>query len=1292
MPFLTSLATSFCVNLIFKGPSKIIKKIKEPEYIKYLKFMNPPFVMAFKSTCNTLLAEGIYDGDCRILLDKLSLLDDTALGIHFSDNTLPIEQFLEIDCLQLLTTKLKTFATISELSNIDESFYIDWLNKFKEAYKYSFKVMVQCDDYSFRAFVISALEISYEEYSLFKQTLLSELSEIKDELSILNKKTDISHQFLSDITSKIDTLTANSALISDNQKTSQITDEALSEIKLLIEKKHYNACIELINKKFKTKNIEYSGDLRFEFYHNKGICYFRMGSFEDAIIEFEKAFKYEKETDRALSNICKCFVNLGKPKKIKDYIKKFKNKTSPLYKEAFFYKIFYAEENDKEANEYLEANKIDIEEYNLLKYRVLSSQLAKYSEIIPYLEKYIEENNENLQAKLELARMKYSEIFENNRILFTFGVIFEDKIDILPVINESLDFEKVDSLIDLIEKLLDLDFSLSEGLALKIMLSILYSQKKDLSVAEKYISELKVNLPRLKDNFNRNNACMLLFLLKCFKEAYELFKEYLLEHETSFGIYAILNFALAQYEECLSVIKEKEINTLDLIKVIAMNKTQKWETLSTYFKETFDDYELNIKILILDFFYEKMDYSYCDEKYEELARSIIQNKLYVHEDAILEFANKLKFFKKEKLAEALLDYFWNTFPVESSFKIGMSCARKFFNANKISDCLDILYKLDEFRPNHPDIIELYVYIDLYNSSYKSVIKRYEEGFQNENLLYYVAIAYIQEKEYKKSEEVIEKLKYIDNQKVSYYISKIDIYRQTENFDVLLPLFKEAYNQCPDSKEIKQKIFFNIMSLPDGISSAETGELYRKLLDELDKLNVIKMFNVSSDDNVIENFQKIMEEVAPLKNENKKNELLSDFYKEYLDFKYPIQILYPFISLSRIEFFAEILQNPFAQISLNIGLPANSPENIHKNIRILLDVESLLLLKELDIDLKVKEHLNLCISNFTKQEIEKHLATQKSSIKSEGLLGRTKDGGLIFTYKNADYKKYDEFLKSVIVNYSVIEFDSSSKKGLNLIKANESFTETNILKDAIIGVQNDDILVCIDGVLSDVFKEFGVQITSTLQIIDYLYNNSLITYKEYVLIKAKLCGLNCKFISICAEDLYTALCLSFNYFIDILNSFNHKRFFKDSVTAVFADFIFKINSDTKLRADVKYRAINEIIIFINKICITQNDIDNFLIQIIPFYCELDNFVMFVLGNAIYKTLGYQQFLNFYITLINVFVQNIEQPKIADNIELYLEKLVLSSPETCRDKIYKYIRTKHNYLLDNSTESNVEISQE
>jgi len=135
MPFLTSLTTSFCVNLIFKGSSKIIKKIKEPEYVKYLKCLNPPFVMAFKNTCNSLLLEENYNyGDYGELLNRLCLLDDTALGLHFSDNTLPIEQFLELDCLKFLIDKLKAFVKINTINNINEDFYVDWLNKFKEAY------------------------------------------------------------------------------------------------------------------------------------------------------------------------------------------------------------------------------------------------------------------------------------------------------------------------------------------------------------------------------------------------------------------------------------------------------------------------------------------------------------------------------------------------------------------------------------------------------------------------------------------------------------------------------------------------------------------------------------------------------------------------------------------------------------------------------------------------------------------------------------------------------------------------------------------------------------------------------------------------------------------------------------------------------------------------------------------------------------------------------------------------------------------------------------------------------
>ncbi|MDD3435782.1 MAG: hypothetical protein PHC64_01370 [Candidatus Gastranaerophilales bacterium] len=57
MPFLDSLVASFCVNLIFEGSFKITGKIKESGDVKYIKCLNPSFVMAFKNTCNALLLE-----------------------------------------------------------------------------------------------------------------------------------------------------------------------------------------------------------------------------------------------------------------------------------------------------------------------------------------------------------------------------------------------------------------------------------------------------------------------------------------------------------------------------------------------------------------------------------------------------------------------------------------------------------------------------------------------------------------------------------------------------------------------------------------------------------------------------------------------------------------------------------------------------------------------------------------------------------------------------------------------------------------------------------------------------------------------------------------------------------------------------------------------------------------------------------------------------------------------------------------------------------------------------------
>lgn len=1268
-----------------KGIAKGWSKLTQPEYKKYTKCLNPPLRAAFKKTCELFL-----DNENSPFLIKSEILknlydlDDIKLNLIFSKKNLSIDQFSNEDCFNFIKKSLRNYIENQFEENIEDDFYDLWVKVLEENYKQKFLEFCKQDAIHFRIFATEVLGLSLNEFNALKSMLTNALIGINkidkgiEELKSDNKEIK---EILLDLQTGSKSLQKDILIYEIEEKAFE-EDENIKNIKMFIEKCHHQSCIDYIDSKLNDKKNIFSNKLKSELLNYKGNCQFSLGDYNNAEITYKKAIEVFNENDKSISNLYKCYLNTGQMDKVIDCVNQFNDKTSSLYLEAKFYELFHVKNDIEAAEKYLEINKNDIENYNLLKSNILTRKLAPYEEIISYTEKYIRANPTHKLAKYELARMKFSQIFENKRIQFSFGITYDDKIDVLPVINESLNTELVDNLIKLIEELLGFEYTHSINLALKIMLAILHSQKKDLSIGEKYLSELNLYKDTLKDGFDINNACTLYFLLKKFNEAYELYQKYLIDDFNDHGIYIILNFALKKYHECLELIDKTGINSLELIKIISLYKVTKWDELFLYYKDNYHEFELNNKLVILDFCYEQKAYKFCEEKYKELANQIIQDDIYLHAEAILMISGRLDFFKQNSLKEKMVEHYWNKFANEESFEVGLSCAIKFLNAKKYSDCLEILHKLSEFKPEHSKVQELYVFIDLSNYAYKSIIERYESGKKENSLLYYVALAYINEKEFDKAEEVIENLKYVDEDKVKYFISKSGIYYQTENYKALFEILQEAYEKCPDSLEIKQQIFGMILSLPEGVKPpSDFVPLYHKVIDELTQKNIVHKISISKE-TLFEDLKKAMEEFNPLDNDLKREENFKEIYNGYIDFKYPIQLLYSFFSArSRIEVFSDMLLNPYEKININLcdnDISKKEISIIDRKKKILIDIETLLLMKELDIDLKAKEILNLHISNFTEREIKIHIDEQKSASKKEGTLGRTKEGNPQYLPNPKLYKKYNEFLKSVLAIYPRLSFDASSKKGLNLIRANEQFKKISLFNEAIIGMQNEDTIVCIDGILSRVYDEFGVKTTSTVSIIEYLYQQKILSYGKYYQVKLKLCKLNCQYVPISADDLYHALMDNYEDFSTILNSFSHKRFTIDSHAGVMTAFIVKLDQDGEIRTDVKSRAIREIL---KNICSLYPDyslLGDFLIQLSPEFIHFKNEIQFIFTTSMCNVIGEKLFLGFYNSLISALCQNEHQQVIADKIELYLEKLVLNAPVAYRDAFQENIQEKYNHL--------------
>ena len=1226
------------------------------------KDLNKPFEIAFKKTCEYFKDEMntsfVINED---LLNDLINFDSVALELFFSKVDINFELIKEnFDC-SFISAGLKQFILINYPDeNYEEDFFEQFVYVFKIKYKETFKNLCSKNNILYTKFMIDIVGLTLED-----------LDFIKNKINSIEKTTmetnDILKTEFPEIQRKLDIIANNSLFLE--------TDTLLLPIKTFFENKQFSKCLDTIIHDYECKITNFTDEQKAKIYNYKGVCELGLNKLDEAEISFKKSIQFDC-TDKVVANLCKCYLNSGKVSLIPEQLDRFKDKTSGLYLEIKFYDIFYCQENIEEAERYLDQNKNKIKTYNHLKGRILQKKMLPYKTVIEYFNKYLIEYPDDNIAKYELLTLRYSEIFDKNLIQFSFGTTQDFKLQIFPINNKNLNVEDLNKLIIDIQNFIKANIEKDYRISLILMLAILCSQRADLSVAEKSKNEILLNINVIKDDFNANNACMVCFLLNDFENAYCIYKKYLNSLEDTVNILILILFGLGYYDKCYNLLNNNNIDGLNTLKLLVEYKVEKRGSFINKIINNYEAFELKDKLLILDFCFEEKEYNFCKKEYINIVHKIIEGKENLQANVILMLAGKLDFFKEIILRNELVEYQWKKYPTPENFEIGLRCAIKLYNNQQFSDCLLILNKLNEFDPNNETVRELFINIDICNFSYAGIIEDYENGNLNSKYLYYVAVAYINIKKFDKAAIIIEQL---DKQQYNYFHAKSMLCIFTNAYDDLFDLLINAYSLHSDDIEINKLIFDIVMFHCKNIKlPSEFKEIYGKALNFLIENHVIYSHQISEKVSSHE-LKGILKSIEPFEENINKNNSFKELFKQYESFILPIQLIYPFINYNKIEFWEELLNNKNTIKNLTNG---SQIKNFHKNVEILdqtpnilVGFETLILLKELNIENEIKEVLKLKISNFTVKDIKNYLL-EYENYKSEGYLLIDSNDNIQYNKKSDIPEKYITFLKSIIPNYEQMNFRSSNITNTALVKATEKISCPDMFNDALVASQDSNTIVWVDGTLGSVYNEFGVKTITTIEILQYLSDKNILSNKVLASLKVRLCKLNCVYIPISVNDLYYSILEDFASFILLLDTFNAQTFTKESLITVIKGLIIKLNVDNEIS---KLQIANIIKAIFDKFMFLYPNGDfifELMLSIASSFIFLNNDLQINIGINLLNTLNSNFVISFYNNLILAIFKYI--PETTQNKNILIQKLILNVPIEIRNYVKTYATENCNFI--------------
>lgn len=1159
----------------------IWERLKNPEYYKYRNCFNPPFVNAFKNTLNIF-----YDDKTtpyhisKELYDSLYKLDDVAIAVIFQNVDVINIPYENNEIYIILAQQLKEYNRRNNFEECDD-FYQFWRQIFEEEYNRCFKKFLFSDNEFYLEILTKLFSLSIDAIEQLKNS-----QEI-----IIDKFENYGNKIVNDtfeIKTNIKEINAKLNTFLDNDT---FEEQELKKLQSLIDSFEYKKCINYfeLNKNDNWKNK--SDDFKSKAYNKLGICYQNLNDYIRAKTSYNTAYSLDNTYDNPLYNLSNILIEEKNKKELDFYLEKFNNKDSVLYKRLIFLRNITFENNSEEALQYLEDNKELFEDYYFLKglWYLKKTQSNNYctkdAEIA--FEKYIKiSSNDTSIAKYNLLNCRFNTIINKSQLRFLFDIKLDGQLSIIPNKNLIENKEEKEKLLDDINELLSKltqiyknDFDLIVNMRVKRYITEYLLNKFDqkninLNEINAVINDLKQDEPSLIQIMILNILC------NKFSEAHNIYD--LLSDETkiqSKNNFIIILFGEQKYSELLKYLKDEKVNNNinEQFKLIALYKSKTWSETEKYIKINLKNYNEQLLTLCSLLYHEE---NYFTEEYKiliKVANNILNHISDYDNNFVYKIIYSLAFFKTDKKAETirknLVEKFWNNDNSKENFDIGLAYTIDLFNDGKFSDCLSNLDILNQYEPNNKTIKNLYAQIDSINYNLDTIIKNYEKGVKEERLLPLVAKAYINKRKFKKAKTIIDSLKFIDNQKQNYYYLTYELLIvQKKKDEVILKHLERGIEEFPNDIQLNQIIFSFLLKCH--IYNDTTRKIFKQCSEILNKNKVIYQFNIDMN-NPIESLQCMMEQIEPMEDYMERVQSYQETLENYNKGIYPLSIIAEIFQSSSSEIIANFINNKEQEKFISSKTEKEYLDEINslkKGKKIILSLETLILLKALGIENLIFDNLKSRITVGTLKEIHNVLVfpAEQNTVK----LVRDKFGQPKPIRVKNDIFDYIEFFKYCAKRLKIINFKSKSSKANYLIQAAEKIHTNKFFFDSIVAVQNNCFVCSSDMVMQKINEQFKVKDISIISIIQYLFDVNIINEKEKSHIFNKLIELNCKYIPVNAIDLYFMLLEKNENFYNIIEYFDAK-YDKNSISGVFSNLIFKLDQNKHLLENEIYKVINYI---------------------------------------------------------------------------------------------------------------------
>lgn len=1166
--FLTKLVLNKTAT---KSLDEIWKCLKNPKYAKYKNCFKPPFINAFKSTLNIFHDENISPYSIPDdLYNLLSELDDIAIGILFQDVNIVDIPYNNNDIYTVLARKLKTYIAYNGFG-LEDNFFEYWKEIFAKEYKRCFKIFFANNNTFCNDAIIEIFSITLNSFNTI----------IKNQ-DIINKNIqNTKNEIITNVSEQLQSL--QTTLLSRQIKEID-EDNELKKTQHLIDEYKYEDCIAYIELNIHDNWKEKSNEFKAKIYNKLGNCYQNLSNSSDAKKAYKLSYEINPTYDNPIYNLAHIALDENDIVSYLNYLTKFKNSDSELYKKLILLKYVCITNEFDIAKNYLETHLSKAEDYLFLKALIdlknLNVNNTKNAE--QNLKEYINKTS-NVIAKYNLVNCQFINIFNKSKMYFVFDINTEGILKIIPNTNNTKSEDAGLQLLKALEDTLDglnKEYKNSKYLIASTKIKIFLTKYFLNSFQQNEVDIEEINKIITEHNNPDESILVEVILLNIlcnkYTEAHNIFD--LLQDETKKNCknnFIIILFGEQKYKEVLEELKEEdnsyEIN--EQFKIVSLYKIKGWEQTEEYINKYIEKYSVQMQFLCTWLLHENYRYDKELDLLKKITNKIIKAPTKYNSNFVYRIAHSLAFFNTDesinKQRETFIEKYWTKNKSKENFDIGMLNTIDLFNKGMYSKCLSNLEILEKYAPENVTIKSLYAQIDSINYNLDTLIENYEKGVKEDCLLPMIAKAYIGKKEYQKAEDLINSLKYMKKSKLQYFYLKIELGVAKKIEDAyIIEIFVQGLQEFPDDLQLNQCLF-NFL-LKSNVVNDKTRKLFQKCSQVMKNNNLLWQFEIDKE-KPLESLTKAIETFEPRKNFLKREQLYVDGLNNYNNFKYPLALISELFGVKSGILFANFIENIEQIIPLTRRSNEEYKDEVDRlNKNIIMNVPSLILLKALDLDEIVFSNLKIKITAQTKNQIN-FILNDITGETTEKLI-RDKDGNPHISYVKNEANKYKEYLKTCLDTLETANFKSQSQKALALIEASEKLDSNELLYDAIVSVQNNFSICSSDEVIHTLSNEFKFQDISIISIINFLKQKNIITNKKETELKYKLVEFNCKYIPLTAEDIYLITDIGLKNLMKILDYLDEK-FDKESVVDILSEYIYLLSQDKNFSNSKIYEIID-----------------------------------------------------------------------------------------------------------------------